>query len=228
MNRQKALIVEDDPAIAQLLSINLRHHGFDPACVSDGAEAQNALETSQPDVILLDWTLPGENGPTLAKRWRQQEHTKSVPLIMMTARGDEGSCLLGLNAGADDFVRKPFSPRELISRIRAVIRSREGAKLLKPIAIGEIRLDPGTYRVSWKDRPVTMGNTEFKVLQHLMRHAGRVQTRGMLLDGVWGNDAFIDERTVDVHIKRLRESLGEASKMIQTIRGSGYILAEVQ
>ena len=220
----RILIVEDESAIAELISVNLRHNGFQPVWAMDAESAQRELDEVLPDVILLDWMLPGESGLTLARRWRAASRTKAVPILMLTARGDEADRVAGLDAGADDYIVKPFSPRELLARIRAVLRRRvpeSGGGLVK---IAELQLDADTYRVSWQDKPLKVGPTEYKLLQYLMRHPERVHSRGMLLDKVWGDHVYIEERTVDVHVKRLRESLGEAGSMIETVRGAGYRL----
>lgn len=221
------LVVEDEAAIAELIVINLRHHGFCPIWAEDGVAAQREIDAAVPDLILLDWMLPGETGLTLAKRWRtQQARTRDVPLIMLTARGGESDRVSGLDAGADDYVVKPFSTKELLARIRAVFRRRTPESHGEKLFIGDLNLDPETYRVSYKTIPVKLGPTEFKLLHYLMGHAECVHSRGRLLDKVWGDHVYIDERTVDVHIKRLRESLGRAggAAMIETVRGAGYRL----
>lgn len=220
----RILIVEDESSIAELISVNLRHNGFQPVWAMDAESAQRELDEILPDVILLDWMLPGESGLTLARRWRSAARTKTVPILMLTARGDESDRVAGLDAGADDYIVKPFSPRELLARIRAVLRRRVPESAGGLVKIAELQLDADTYRVSWQDKPLKVGPTEFKLLQYLMRHPERVHTRGMLLDKVWGDHVYIEERTVDVHVKRLRESLGEAGTMIETVRGAGYRL----
>jgi len=220
----RILIVEDESAIAELISVNLRHNGFQPVWAMDAESAQRELDEVLPDVILLDWMLPGESGLALARRWRAATRTKAVPILMLTARGDEADRVAGLDAGADDYIVKPFSPRELLARIRAVLRRRVPESAGGLVKIAELQLDADTYRVSWQDKPLKVGPTEFKLLQYLMRHPERVHTRGMLLDKVWGDHVYIEERTVDVHVKRLRESLGEAGTMIETVRGAGYRL----
>ena len=220
----RILIVEDESAIAELISVNLRHNGFQPVWAMDAESAQRELDEVLPDVILLDWMLPGESGLTLARRWRAATRTKAVPILMLTARGDEADRVAGLDAGADDYIVKPFSPRELLARIRAVLRRRVPESAGGLVKIAELQLDADTYRVSWQEKPLKVGPTEFKLLQYLMRHPERVHTRGMLLDKVWGDHVYIEERTVDVHVKRLRESLGEAGTMIETVRGAGYRL----
>jgi two-component system phosphate regulon response regulator PhoB len=218
----RILIVEDEASIAELISVNLRHNGFQPVWAMDAESAQRELDEILPDVILLDWMLPGESGLALARRWRGAARTKSVPILMLTARGDEADRVAGLDAGADDYIVKPFSPRELLARIRAVLRRRMPESSGGAVKMGDLQLDADTYRVSWQEKPIKVGPTEFKLLQYLMRHPERVHTRGMLLDKIWGDHVYIEERTVDVHIKRLRESLGDAGSMIETVRGAGY------
>ena len=220
----RVLVVEDEPGIAELIAVNLRHNGFAPTVVFDGAAAQREIDAVLPDVILLDWMLPGDSGVTLAKRWRASERSKPVPIIMLTARIEESDKVQGLDAGADDYVTKPFSTHELLARIRAVLRRRAPEIVNDQVQVGELTLDAATYRVSHQGRELKVGPTEFKLLHFLMKHPERVHTRGSLLDRVWGDHVFIEERTVDVHVKRLRESLGDAGKMIETVRGAGYRL----
>jgi two-component system phosphate regulon response regulator PhoB len=220
----RILIVEDEPAIAELIAVNLRHNGFQSVCAMDAESAQRELDEVLPDVILLDWMLPGESGLSLAKRWRSSARSKAVPILMITARGDEPDRVAGLDAGADDYIVKPFSPRELLARIRAVLRRRAPEQGGGVVTIGDLSLDADTHRVSWTGQPLKVGPTEFKLLQYLMRHPERVHSRGMLLDKVWGDHVYIEERTVDVHVKRLRESLGQAGRMVETVRGAGYRL----
>lgn len=218
----RILIVEDEAPIAELIAVNLRHNGFQPVWAIDAVTAQRELDDVLPDVILLDWMLPGESGLTLAKRWRSASRTKSVPILMLTARVDEADRVAGLDAGADDYIVKPFSPRELLARIRAVLRRRVPEASGGTVKMGELVLDADTHRVSHGDKPLKVGPTEFKLLHYLMRHPERVHSRGALLDKVWGDHVYIEERTVDVHVKRLRESLGPAGQMIETVRGAGY------
>jgi two-component system phosphate regulon response regulator PhoB len=200
-NQPGVLIVEDEPAIAELIDDVL------------------------PDVILLDWMLPGESGLVLAKRWRANPRTKQVPIIMLTARGDESDRVAGLDAGADDYIAKPFSTKELLARVRAVLRRRAPEQAGGPVSMGDLLLDSSTYRVSFRSQMLKLGPTEFKLLHYFMNHAERVHSRSQLLDKVWGDHVFIEERTVDVHVKRLREALGpEAGSMIETVRGAGYRL----
>lgn len=221
-SQPRVLIVEDEPAIAELVAVNLRHNGFQPIWAMDAVTAQKELDEVLPDVILLDWMLPGESGLSLAKRWRSNPRSKVVPILMITARGDEPDRVAGLDAGADDYIVKPFSPRELLARIRAVLRRRAPEQTGGVVELGGLSLDADTHRVSWQAQPLKVGPTEFKLLQYLMRHPERVHSRGQLLDKVWGDHVYIEERTVDVHVKRLRESLGEAAKLIETVRGAGY------
>ena len=216
------LIVEDESAIAELIAVNLRHNGFQPVWAEDGEAAQRELDAVLPDVILLDWMLPGQSGLTLARKWRADPRTKAVPILMLTARGDEPDKVAGLDAGADDYITKPFSTQELLARIRAVLRRRAPEQAGEAVELGLLRLDAATHRVSLQGQMLKVGPTEFKLLHYLMRHAERVHSRAQLLDKVWGDHVFIEERTVDVHVKRLRESLGVAGAMIETVRGAGY------
>ena len=224
-NQPGVLIVEDEPAIAELIAVNLRHNGFRPTWAMDSASAQRELDGVLPDVILLDWMLPGESGLVLAKRWRANPRTKAVPIIMLTARGDEMDRVAGLDAGADDYIAKPFSTKELLARVRAVLRRRAPEQVGGAVSVGDLVLDSSTYRVSFNDQMLKLGPTEFKLLHYFMSHAERVHSRSQLLDKVWGDHVFIEERTVDVHVKRLREALGsQAGAMIETVRGAGYRL----
>lgn len=223
-NMPAVLVVEDEPAIAELIAVNLRHNGFRPTWAMDSVSAQREIDASLPDLILLDWMLPGESGLSLAKRWRANERTKGVPLIMLTARGDEADRVAGLDSGADDYIAKPFSTKELLARVRAVLRRRAPEQDGEALVISGLSLDSATHRVSFGDQPLKLGPTEFKLLHYLMGHAERVHSRGQLLDKVWGDHVYIEERTVDVHVKRLREALGAAGAMVETVRGAGYRL----
>ncbi len=218
------LVVEDEPAIAELIAVNLRHNGFRPTWAMDSVSAQRELDAALPDLILLDWMLPGESGLSLAKRWRANERTKAIPLIMLTARGDEADRVAGLDAGADDYISKPFSTKELLARVRAVLRRHSPERTGEAIVIAGLSLDSATHRVTFGQQPLKLGPTEFKLLHYLMGHAERVHSRGQLLDKVWGDHVYIEERTVDVHVKRLREALGAAGSMVETVRGAGYRL----
>ena len=219
----RVLIVEDEPAIAELIAVNLRHNGFLPTWAMDSTSAQVELDAVLPDVILLDWMLPGESGLVLAKRWRENQRTKAVPIIMLTARGDEQDRVSGLDAGADDYIAKPFSIKELLARVRAVLRRRAPEQVGGVVTVGALSLNASTYRVTFGDEALKLGPTEFKLLHYLMTHAERVHSRAQLLDQVWGDHVFIEERTVDVHVKRLREALGgSACPMVESVRGAGY------
>jgi two-component system, OmpR family, phosphate regulon response regulator PhoB len=222
MKKPRVLIVEDEPAIAELVAVNLRHNGFEPTIAIDGESAQRELDAVLPDVVLLDWMLPGMSGVTLARKWRADPRSKSVPIVLLTARGDELDKVQGLDAGADDYVTKPFSTQELLARIRAVLRRRSPEAVADTVAVGDLTLDAATHRVHFRTTNVRVGPTEFKLLHYLMKHAERVHSRSVLLDKVWGDHVFIEERTVDVHVKRLREALGHAGAMVETVRGAGY------
>jgi two-component system, OmpR family, phosphate regulon response regulator PhoB len=221
----RILVVEDEPSIAELIAVNLRHNGFAPTVVFDGVAAQREMDAVLPDAILLDWMLPGESGAVLARRWRKAERSRAVPILMLTARSDEADKVQGLDAGADDYITKPFSTQELLARIRAVLRRRSPEIASDSVQVGELVLNAATHRVTHRGTELRLGPTEFKLLHYLMKHAERVHTRGTLLDKIWGDHVFIEERTVDVHVKRLRESLGDAAAMVETVRGAGYRLS---
>lgn len=218
----RILIVEDEPAIAELLAINLKHNGFTPVWSGDGVAAQRELDAALPDAILLDWMLPGQSGLSLARKWRADPRIKDVPIILLTAKGDETDKIAGLDSGADDYITKPFSIKELLARLRAVLRRRAPEVNTRTLTVGELMLDSATHRVTYQDVQVKLGPTEFKLLQHLMTYPERVHSRAQLLDKVWGDHVYIEERTVDVHVKRLREALGLAGEHIETVRGTGY------
>jgi two-component system phosphate regulon response regulator PhoB len=222
----RILVVEDEAAIAELISINLRHAGYEVATAADANEAQAAIDGVLPDLVILDWMLPGESGLALARRWRGQPRTKGLPIIMLTAKAAEGDKISGLDAGADDYLTKPFSPQELLARMRAVLRRKAPEALDAAVEAGVLRLDPATRRVTGRGRELRLGATEFRLLHFLMTHPERVHSRAQLLDRVWGDHVFIEERTVDVHVKRLREALAPAqcAPMIETVRGAGYRL----
>jgi two-component system, OmpR family, phosphate regulon response regulator PhoB len=224
MKIARVLVVEDEPAIAELIGVNLRHHGMLAVLAGDGDAAQAHIDEVLPDVILLDWMLPGQSGIQLARRWRADARTKTTPILMLTARGDEPDKIAGLDAGADDYITKPFSTQELLARIRAVLRRRAPEQASDVVRVGGLQLDGATHRVSFNDQAIKLGPTEFKLLNYLMHHAERVHSRSQLLDRVWGDHVFIEERTVDVHVKRLREALGEAGVLVETVRGVGYRL----
>jgi len=224
MKKPRVLIVEDESSIAELIAVNLRHNGFDPIWAEEGESAQREIDTLVPDLILLDWMLPGQSGLTLARQWRKDPRTKATPILMLTARGDEPDKIAGLDAGADDYITKPFSTQEMLARIRAVLRRRAPEQAAERVEIGELVLDAATHRVTWQGHALKVGPTEFKLLAYLMRHSERVHSRAQLLDKVWGDHVYIEERTVDVHVKRLRESLAGAASMVETVRGAGYRL----
>ena len=220
----RVLVVEDESAIAELISINLRHAGYDVTIASNADQAQIEVDGVLPDLIVLDWMLPGQSGLVLAKRWRSQTRTRELPIIMLTARAEEGDMISGLDAGADDYLTKPFSTNELLARIRAVLRRKAPEALDTLVDVAGLKLDPSTRRVSRDNREVRIGPTEFRLLHFFMTHPERVHSRAQLLDRVWGDHVFIEERTVDVHVKRLREALEPVgcSRMIETVRGAGY------
>jgi two-component system phosphate regulon response regulator PhoB len=222
----RILVVEDEAAIAELIAINLRHAGYEPVCVGDAEQAQAAVDGVLPDLVILDWMLPGRSGLGLARHWRSQPRTRDLPVIMLTAKAYETDKVSGLDAGADDYLTKPFSTQELLARIRAVLRRKAPEALGAAVEVGPLRLDPATRRVTGHDRDVKLGATEFRLLHFLMAHPERVHSRAQLLDRVWGDHVFIEERTVDVHVKRLREALSPArcAHMIETVRGAGYRL----
>ncbi len=221
------LVVEDEPAIQELLALNLEHAGHHVLRARDAEQAGELVRHALPDLILLDWMLPGQSGASFARTLRQDERTKQVPIIMLTARGQEQDKVAGLDAGADDYVTKPFSPRELLARIKAVLRRRAPQLTDEPIEISGLRLDPATHRVSAGVTQLELGPTEFRMLHFLMAHPERVHSRAHLLDQVWGDHVFVEERTVDVHIRRLRKALEPTAhdRLIETVRGSGYRLA---
>ncbi len=224
MSRKNILIVEDEAAIREMVRFALGKSGFNLIEASDTDEAQERLADDLPDLILLDWMLPGMSGIDLARRLKRDEYTRSVPIIMLTARSEEDDRVGGLDAGADDYVTKPFSPRELVARIKAVLRrsSPEGDGDL--LEADGLQLDTLSHRVSIDGSALDMGPTEYRLLKHFMSNAERVFSRGQLLDAVWGRNSFVEERTVDVHILRLRKALGQygRDRLVQTVRGAGY------
>jgi two-component system, OmpR family, phosphate regulon response regulator PhoB len=223
----KILVVEDEPAIAELITLNLRHDGHEVQVAPTSQDAEDAIRAALPDLVLLDWMLPGESGVQLAQRWRRDARTRELPLLMLTARSDERDVVQGLDSGADDYLAKPFSPTVLVARIRSLLRRKAPQALDTAVQVGNLKLDPATMRVSAGDVIIKLGPTEFRLLRFLMNHPERVHSRAQLLDRVWGDHVFIEERTVDVHVKRLREALGAAgcAGMVETVRGAGYRLA---
>ena len=218
------LIVEDEPAIQELLAFNVMQCGFRAIRAYDAASALEHINRALPDLILLDWMMPGVSGVELTRRLRADQRTRDIPIIMLTARGDERDKVQGLESGADDYITKPFSPRELMARIRAVLRRRAPQISEETVSAGGLELSPATHRVSTNGATVELGPTEFRLLHFFMTHAERVYSRSQLLDQVWGDHVFVEERTVDVHIRRLRHALEPSGldRLIQTVRGSGY------
>lgn len=221
------LVIEDEPAIQELLALNITQAGHNAIRALSVEIAQGLLRETLPDLILLDWMLPGMSGIEFARRLKSDELTKSIPIIMLTARSDEYDKVRGLEVGADDYVTKPFSPRELNARIKAVLRRRAPQMTDDPIEISGLRLDPSSHRVTGNEAPIELGPTEFRLLHFFMSNAERVHTRSQLLDKVWGDRVFVEDRTVDVHIRRLRNALSVSKHedLIQTVRGAGYRLS---
>ena len=223
------LVVEDEVAIQELLRFALVQAGFDAVLVSSAEEAITSISRELPSVVLLDLMLPGMSGTTLAKRLRGDARTRDLPIIMVTARAEENERVQGLELGADDYVTKPFSPKELIARIRAVLRRRVPHKAGDPIEVGSLSLDPANHTLSVNGKPLVLGPTEFELLQFLMHHPNRVHSRDQLLNVLRGDHRFLEDRTIDVYIRRLRAGLGEeAEAMIVTVRGIGYKLVPSQ
>lgn len=223
----QVLVVEDEPAIQELLAVHLEHAGYVVMRALDAEQAERLVREVLPDVVLLDWMLPGQSGPSLAKKLRADERTRDIPILMLTARGTESDKVTGLEAGADDYVTKPFSPRELMARIKAVLRRRSPQLTDEVVETAGLRLDPVSHRVSAEGQALQLGPTEFRLLHFLMTHPERVHSRTQLLDQVWGDHVFVEERTVDVHIRRLRKALETSGhdRLVETVRGSGYRLS---
>lgn len=224
----RILVVEDEPAIHELISLNLEMAGYRVIGADSAEKATVLIQNELPDLALLDWMLPGASGVDLARRLRSESRTKELPIIMLTARGEEEDKLRGLETGADDYITKPFSVRELEARIKAVLRRRAPEMTADPIEYHGLRLDPGTHRITGHGKNLQMGPTEFRLLHFFLTHLERVYTRTQLLDFVWGDHVFIEERTVDVHIRRLRSALEPSGHdaLVQTVRGSGYRFAK--
>jgi two-component system, OmpR family, phosphate regulon response regulator PhoB len=220
------LIVEDEEALTTMLRYNLEAEGYGVETVPRGDEADLLLKERAPDLVILDWMLPGLSGIELCRRLRARPETKQLPIIMLTARGEESERVRGLATGADDYIVKPFSVPELSARVRALLRRALPERLADVLAFGDLEVDREKKRVSRGGRPIDLGPTEYRLLEFLMERPGRVFSREQLLDGVWGSDIYIDERTVDVHVGRLRKAInrGYASDPIRTVRGSGYAL----
>ncbi len=224
----RILIVEDEEPLSLLLRYNLEADGYEVETVARGDEADTRLKESVPDLVILDWMLPGLSGIELCRRLRARAETKSLPIIMLTARGEETERVRGLSTGADDYIVKPFSVPELLARLRALLRRAKPERTAEILAAGDIELDRVKKRVLRGGRDIELGPTEYRLLEFLMERPGRVFTREQLLDGVWGSDIYIDERTVDVHVGRLRKALnrGRDNDPIRTVRGSGYAFDE--
>ena len=223
MNRQ-ILVVEDETPIREMIVFVLEQNGFNAIEASDIDQAMAKIQDPYPDLILLDWMLPGGTGVKLAKSLKQNDYTRKIPIIMLTARGDEDDKIKGFEAGVDDYVTKPFSPKELIARIKAVIRRVSPTSLEEEVEFHGLKLDPVSHRVSIQGKNLNLGPTEFRLLHFFMTHTERVYSREQLLDNVWGTNVYVEDRTVDVHIRRLRKSItGQGHEnFIQTVRGSGY------
>ena len=222
----RILVVEDEPAIAELIAINLRHAGFEVSVAPDAETAQAEIDRVLPELVVLDWMLPGQSGLAFAKQLRADARTRDLPIIMVTARSEESDRIAGLEAWVDDYVTKPFSPRELKARIKAVLRRRAPEAAQEPLSAGSLMLDPSTHRITVDGKSVHLGPTEFRLLRFFLARPERVHSRAQLLDQVWGDHVYIEERTVDVHIRRLRLALQPfgQDRLIETVRGSGYRL----
>lgn len=226
----KVLVVEDEAPLSELLRYNLEAEGYKVDCATTGDEAECLIAEQRFDLIVLDWMLPGLSGIELCRRIRNRNETKSVPVLMLTARGEEADRIRGLAVGADDYVVKPFSVPELMARTKAILRRASPALLADVLECADIQLDRTAHRVLRSGRDIRLGPTEYRLLEFFMQAPGRVFTRSQLLDGVWGHGSYIDERTIDVHVGRLRKSLvrGRESDPIRTVRGSGYVFGERQ
>ena len=218
------LVVEDEPAIQELLTLNLKQAGHTPIRAMSVEQAQLLMRETLPDLIILDWMLPGMSGIEFARRLKSDSGSKDIPIILLTAKGEEADKVRGLEVGADDYVTKPFSPRELLARVKAVLRRRAPQMTDDPIEVGGLRVDPVTHRVSGNGTSIDLGPTEFRLLHYLMSNPERVHSRSHVLDKVWGDRVYVEDRTVDVHIRRLRKALETSGheEMIQTVRGVGY------
>jgi len=230
----RILVVEDEPSIAELIAINLTHAGYEVERALQTDLAMNMMRDQLPSLLILDWMLPGKSGVQFAKELRLNERTRSLPILMLTAKSDESDKVLGLDSGADDYVTKPFSPKELVARVKALLRRQTPLEDAGPLAVGPLRMDPLSHRVTavWPNmepQSIPLGPTEYRLLQFLMSNPERVHSRANLLDKVWGNEVYIEERTVDVHIKRLRAALSpsDSDRFIETVRGSGYRITKM-
>jgi len=220
MNR--ILVIEDEAPIREMLAFVLEQNGYEALQAKSFEEAQKLIVEPYPVLILLDWMLPGASGIQIAKTLKQEDHTKNIPIIMLTARGEEEDKIRGLEVGADDYMTKPFSPKELMARIKAVLRRVAPTAIEEAVEANGLILDPISHRVTVNNQRIDLGPTEFKLLHFFMTHPDRVYSREQLLDHVWGTNVYVEDRTVDVQIRRLRKAMGEVNHMIQTVRGSGY------
>lgn len=224
MIEKTILVVDDEPPIRDMLRVALEMAEYSVLEAGDAQQAHSLIVDKKPDLILLDWMLPGTSGIELARRLKRDEVTSEIPIIMLTAKGEEDNKVQGLEVGADDYITKPFSPRELVARLKAVLRRTDSMGVSEPIQVEGLCLDPISHRVTINDMPVQMGPTEYRLLEFFLTHQERVYTRNQLLDHVWGGNVYVEERTVDVHIRRLRKalSLEGHDRFIQTVRGAGY------
>ncbi len=224
----RVLVVEDELPLAELLQYNLEAEGFRVSHAETGEDAEMLVSEEDPDLIILDWMLPQVSGIELCRRLRSRPETRAIPILMLTARSDESDRIRGLSTGADDYVVKPFSLPELMARVKAILRRAAPDRVADVLKVSDVELDRAAHRVTRGPREVRLGPTEFRLLEFLMESPGRVLSRSQLLDGVWGRDAFVDERTVDVHIGRLRKALvrGKERDPIRTVRGAGYVFGE--
>jgi two-component system phosphate regulon response regulator PhoB len=223
MTQKKILVVEDERAIREMVSFNLTRAGYDVRPAGDGREARASIADGHPDLVLMDWMLPDVSGLELTRQLKRDPHTREIPIIMLTARVEEDDRVAGLDGGADDYIVKPFSPRELRARIRAALR-RATAVEGEVVNVGQLKLDAASHQVSVDANEIALGPTEYRLLEFFMHHPDRVYSRAQLLDRVWGGNVYVEERTVDVHIRRLRKALTPSGydRLIRTVRGAGY------
>ncbi|GAB0153645.1 MULTISPECIES: phosphate regulon transcriptional regulator PhoB [Marinobacterium] len=220
---KRVLIVDDEAPIREMIAVALEMAGYECDEADSAQSAHARIVDNKPDMLLLDWMMPGTSGIEFARRLRKDEVTADIPIIMLTAKADEDNKIQGLEAGVDDYITKPFSPRELVARLKAVLRRATPKGVEEPVTVDSLTLDPVSHRVTAESRPLELGPTEFRLLQFFMTHPDRAYTRSQLLDMVWGGNVYVEERTVDVHIRRLRKALGERHDyLVQTVRGTGY------
>ena len=223
MTGKRILIVDDEAPIREMIAVALEMAGYECLEAENAQDAHSIIVDNKPDLLLLDWMLPGTSGIELARRLKRDDLTEDLPIIMLTAKGEEDNKILGLEVGADDYITKPFSPRELVARLKAVLRRTGIGESEAPIEVNGLEIDPVSQRVSCHEEPLALGPTEYRLLHFFMTHPERAYTRGQLLDQVWGGNVYVEERTVDVHIRRLRKAIGEEhAELIQTVRGTGY------